>query len=586
MQFVYLFRRRARRLRRRIGGEVGYRILTLSLVLAVLSGLHVAAMWLFEGLSVGEAAWLTVTTATTVGYGDVSATSTAGRWATALLMYVGGIFVLAQLAGLIFEATQARLERQRYGKVRLDVEGHLVLIGFRENYVRAVVDEIRASTTDLRDADVVVVSPTLATLPEDLARDEVHFVSGDLYADQALRRANVAGAARVAILPEAGHADPTAGEDAAAYANLELVSRISALAPDVPIIYAARDRRGHRLAEDLGAADAFVFDANYPDLCARAILTVGAEDIIDDLLDRAGAGLITYEAALDCSVSEVLDALGNDATLLGLKSGPGKYQLHPPEEARVRGDALILMIDAGPEGDRASVRARLAERLVGLEGAVAPIRTPHPKHVGLVGPAARVPGRFLRELRRELPGVTVEYLGEGEASVVGAAAAADADADAYLVLAGVDTLVVLAADPTAVTSDALTQLILREVRGRGGFGGRIIAEAVGAPGRARCIAAGANDVLRPVRENVDLLAGCIATGAEELIDALASSHGPNELIGREVDLRRAWGPFARETYGEGVAVAFRSAAGVMTVLPKGDFVGGVGSVFLVVDKPA
>ena len=570
MQFLYLFRRRARRLRRRVGGEIGFRIFLLSVVLALLSGLHVLAMWLFEGLSVGEAAWLTITTATTVGYGDVSAATTAGRWSTVVLMYVGGIFVLAQLAGLIFEVTQSRLEQRRYGQVAHDFEGHVVIVGFRAHYVRAVVEEIRASSTDLHDVEIVVASPTLETLPEELARDDVHFVRGDLYDDRTLERANVSRAARVAILPE--------DTDAGVFTNLELVTRLTALAPEVPVIYAAHDRRTHHLAEDLGAADAFVFDPNYPDLCARAILTVGAEDVIDDLLDREGAGLIVHEAGLDCSVAQVLDALGEGAALLGLKSGPGKYQLHPPEEARVRGDALVLMVDAGAEGDHDAVRADLSERLRPLEGDVTPITTPHPKHVGLIGPKRRVTEGFLRKLRRQLPGTTVRHLGEGEAFALGE------DIEANTSLQEVDTLVVLASDPTSAASDALTHLAIRSVRTGGRFTGRIIAEALRPAGRARCVAAGADDVLRPVRDNVELLSECIATGAEELVEALAGSTGPNELVSREVDLREPWRDYARRVYATGVAVAFRSREGVVTVLPKGDFVGGVGRVFLVVDR--
>ena len=578
MQILYVFRRRARRLRRRIGGDLQFRILSLAGLLALLFALHVLAMWAFEDLSLGDAAWLTITTATTVGYGDISASSTAGRWATALLMYVGGIFVLAQLAGLIFEATQARLERQRYGKVELEVEGHVVLVGYREDYVRAVVEEIRASVTDLHDAEIVVVSPTLVTLPEDLAREDVHHVSGSLYGDDALRRANVARAARVAILPEERSADvPAASPSTEVFVELELVTRLAALAPGVPVVYAAHDRRARRLSEDLGAADAFVFDPNYPDLCARAILTVGAEDIIDDLLDREGARLITYEAALDCTVGQLLDALGTEATLLGLRSGPSKYRLHPAEDHRVRGDALVLLVDAGADGDEDdAVRARIAERLRGLEGDVAAVRTPHPERVGLIGPGGRIGEGFLRELRRELRGVRVQHLGEGEAFAMGAAAGAG--------LADVDTLVILAADPTAPASDALTHLVIRELRGRSGFGGRIIAEAVRSAGRARCLAAGATDVLRPVRENVDLLAGCIATGAEELVDALSSSHGETELVSEAATLNEAWGKYARRVYRRGVAVAFRPEGGAVGVLPKGDYVGGKGRVFLVVDK--
>ena len=69
---------------------------------AVLLGLvvaNVSAMMFFEKLSLEDAIWLTMTTITTVGYGDMSATTTFGRLATILLMYLVGIFLLALFVG-------------------------------------------------------------------------------------------------------------------------------------------------------------------------------------------------------------------------------------------------------------------------------------------------------------------------------------------------------------------------------------------------------------------------------------------------------------------------------------------------------
>ena len=79
--------------------------------LLVLTALHTTAMMLFEGLRWDDALWLTLTTLTTVGYGDLSAATPAGRVATVLLLYVAGITLLAQLAS---DYIDHRLKRKEY----------------------------------------------------------------------------------------------------------------------------------------------------------------------------------------------------------------------------------------------------------------------------------------------------------------------------------------------------------------------------------------------------------------------------------------------------------------------------------------
>lgn len=573
MQLLYAFRRAARRTRRRLGGSSRFRILSLAVVLAVLFGLHTAAMVGLEGLSVGEAAWLTVTTATTVGYGDLSAGTPAGRWATVLLMYVGGIFVLAQLAGLVFEATQARLERQRYGKVALDVRDHVVIVGWRRRYVTRVIAEVRGSITALRDAEIVIVSPTLATLPDDLPRGDVHHVNGDLDREDILARANPRHAARIAILPE--------GDDEGAdLVNLALLARLRRLAPGVPVLLAARNPEAQTLAGDLGATDAIAFDANYPDVCARALLAVGAEGVIDDLLDRSGAELLQLELPLVTTVGEVLAATIAHGTLLGLRLADGDYLLHPPTDRAVRGEALVFLADTGDDEDAAAARGAIAEALAPLRGDVAAVRAPRPRSVGVFGTARRLRERYLRRVRRELPGVDVHVLGEGDPLQPDGIGAATEDAPP---LGDFDTLVLMASPPTAPSADAGTYLLIDALRRRRGYRGRIIAEAVSRANRRRLLDAGATDILRPAVRNPTLLARCIAIGAEELLDDLYSSGGQTEFIGVSVELREPWAEFVTRAYPVGVAIAFAGAGGRAVVLPAGDYVGGEGVVYLVVD---
>ena len=59
----------------------------LFLLLAGLIAVHASAMVYFEGFSPGDALWLSITTATTVGYGDLSAGTWQGRLITVICIY-------------------------------------------------------------------------------------------------------------------------------------------------------------------------------------------------------------------------------------------------------------------------------------------------------------------------------------------------------------------------------------------------------------------------------------------------------------------------------------------------------------------
>ena len=104
-------------------------IIRLFLVLLGLVVANVSAMMFFEKLSLEDSIWLTMTTITTVGYGDMSATTASGRLATILLMYLVGIFLLAQIVGEWLDYRLDRKERMRKGPVSYT---HLTLPTNRE----------------------------------------------------------------------------------------------------------------------------------------------------------------------------------------------------------------------------------------------------------------------------------------------------------------------------------------------------------------------------------------------------------------------------------------------------------------------
>jgi voltage-gated potassium channel len=97
--------------------------------LAAMVALFVAAMAAFEDMAPPDSLWLAVVTLTTVGYGDITPKSGAGRAATMLLLLLGGVFVVAKVASDWFEWREEVRARKRTGSWRWGMQGHVLVIG-------------------------------------------------------------------------------------------------------------------------------------------------------------------------------------------------------------------------------------------------------------------------------------------------------------------------------------------------------------------------------------------------------------------------------------------------------------------------
>jgi voltage-gated potassium channel len=129
--------------------EMGRQLLISSFYLILLFVLHTLAMVGFESLSPGDALWLTLTTATTVGYGDLSAATAAGRIATVVLLYFGGIFVLAKTAGDYFDYRATVRLRKKCGNWNWNMKGHTLFINTPredgERFFLRTIEQLRVS---------------------------------------------------------------------------------------------------------------------------------------------------------------------------------------------------------------------------------------------------------------------------------------------------------------------------------------------------------------------------------------------------------------------------------------------------------
>lgn len=97
---------------RSLWSEPQFRSLTRLTLIAITSG--VVFYWLVEDLSVVNALYFSVTTLTTVGYGDFSPQTTAGKLFTVLYVLVGVGLLLAFLGRLAGGVVNSHMEAREH----------------------------------------------------------------------------------------------------------------------------------------------------------------------------------------------------------------------------------------------------------------------------------------------------------------------------------------------------------------------------------------------------------------------------------------------------------------------------------------
>lgn len=209
----------------------------LCLFIALLLGLSSLGFYLLELRPQGKndfmsAVWWTVVTLTTVGYGDLVPSSTAGRL-LGLLVMVSGIGLVSTLTGNLASFIVERHAKRRKGLLKVKLSRHVIIVGWNSyapNLVRTLVQ-----TGVLARRDLTLVNNLPADERESIAfqfemEERLHFVYGDPTQENVIHRASPQTAHVVYILSQAG-LTPQDADQQSLYAALTL----RALAPDVKV---------------------------------------------------------------------------------------------------------------------------------------------------------------------------------------------------------------------------------------------------------------------------------------------------------------------------------------------------------------
>ncbi len=320
----------------------------LALILILLLLAHTVAMRFIEGLSWADALWLTLTTVTTVGYGDFSAQTWLGRATTVILLYAAGIAVLAQVAALYFEFRQDRRQRILKGEWSWNMEDHIVLINSpkegAERYFEQFVSQLRRSSLPAAQKPILIVSSNLENgIPDSLRAMDVAHVRADSADQESAEHCSLDKAAIIVVLCH----DPI--HPIWDSVNFDLVTRCRETNPTALIVTeAVTDDNRERLVR-AGANHVVRPIRSYPELLVRTLLAPGTERVIEDLFDSTGEECVRYNINFIGTWASLTTKLINEDIGLALAYGreDGEVISNPPPHETINATALFVMVREG-----------------------------------------------------------------------------------------------------------------------------------------------------------------------------------------------------------------------------------------------
>ena len=155
-----------------------------------------------EKVSWEESVWQIWQTATTVGYGNKPAETSAGRWATMFFGLVSIAFLGTGISAA-FDVKAYLRDRRRYGLMDNPVKTGYVIFNFPgPDVFRLFTQEIRSVE---KNVGICIVDGRLEELPPTIAMlQNIQFVKGDILSKETYKRASLTNNKAVIIFP----ADP------------------------------------------------------------------------------------------------------------------------------------------------------------------------------------------------------------------------------------------------------------------------------------------------------------------------------------------------------------------------------------------
>ena len=318
-----LFLIATRRWFHRLGRYRIYVLIATSIAIIVVGAILFS---LTQHISLGLALYWSITTATTVGYGDVTPHDSAGRVIAAGVMLttipiVGAVFALAAGASVL-----ARIRRLLGMETDPPAKAYTAVYGAHPLIPR-VLDDLQ----QVKDPIMLVAPARPAGLSED-----VHFLAGDPTDETLIRRSKPANANRALIACESD-AD-----------TLVIAVAIHAQAPDLEVFALTQSRAVARALRELGVSHTIATDELIGHTIAKSLETPGAGHLIMELVGSSKYQLVEESVGSQFVAQPLSAARGRaGALVLGIRRGD-KVDLGVAQDPVLAdGDSLIVLEPCG-----------------------------------------------------------------------------------------------------------------------------------------------------------------------------------------------------------------------------------------------
>jgi len=326
--------------------DIGKSLTITSVYLVIMLALHTVAMVTFENLSVWDAVWLTLTTVTTVGYGDISASTFEGRLSTIAILFAGSIFVVAKAAGDYFDYRAVSRQKMLKGEWRWYMRDFIAILNTPSNhgeqYLGRLVNQFRESR-DYVDAPIQILTSAFPDgLPKTIRQYEnVAHYSGRADLVENMRAINITDARIIIVLAK------EQGDRASDGRSFDIIHRLRELKVAGKILAECVDDANRQRLLGAGAEIVIRPIRAYPEMIVRAFVAPGSEQIIENLFSSAGDEYLRFEIDIENrSWSDIVCALAvNDlGTAIGYVSKTdNSVQCNPPARQEVSASALFIV---------------------------------------------------------------------------------------------------------------------------------------------------------------------------------------------------------------------------------------------------
>lgn len=309
--------------------------------------LHSLAMVFFEDLNWWQAFWLTMTSASTTGYGDISAITFWGQFSTILLIYGMGITLLAQIASDYVELRLTKKEMRIKGFKRWnEMQNHILIINTpkydSERYLGLLVAQI-TQTPELADTPIQILTTAFPEgLPLDLRAQGVVHHTGDALDDGMLLSAGTDKAKYVIVLSsdaQDSHSDSL---------TFDILHRIQTLNSSAFILAEAINDSNRPRFKSAGANAVIRPIRAYPEMLVRSLMAPGTEQVLEDLFRHQGDHTIRLDVQLsNVTWARVVTTLiqKDIGTALGYVQKNGEIMTHPQTSLVIEAEGLIVLIN-------------------------------------------------------------------------------------------------------------------------------------------------------------------------------------------------------------------------------------------------